>query len=432
MKKHVRYGAAFAVLVLALAACPQDGGGDEYALPALTGTVTISGDPSVGQTLTADTSALDGAGQESCQWFRDSAAISGAGEKTYVPVDADVGKPLLVKVRRAGYSGAVSSAPTPAIGIYIPASTTFTVTVNAGGAKFYSLPTGNEVSDPASTGWDIGFWAGPTGPVYEGRTILTNSGVTADEYGSGGQGGIYPAGTTLFANVTLADKKEGLINGFDYTPYHTDTKRWISGMSTVEKTVNVASYIGWGGETTAGAGLSAETPLKSGVYNKFGFFEMPTMGYFTCTKQVYIVKHGDGVHYSAVQIKEYTYGGLDADLQGGYDTYTVIVRPLTGAPGQLTPGTYTGQAAGYGGSLSLSATFSASSIDSVVIGTHSESADRPAVQQALTGIPAAIVAAQRLDVDGVSGATLTSGAIRGAVENCVVQAGGNPADFKNP
>ncbi|MDR0709341.1 MAG: hypothetical protein LBF77_04675 [Spirochaetaceae bacterium] len=44
-------------------------------------------------------------------------------------------------------------------------------------------------------------------------------------------------------------------------------------------------------------------------------------------------------------------------------------------------------------------------------------------------IPAAILATQRLDVDTVNEATLTSDAIRGAVEDYVLQTGGNPVEL---
>jgi uncharacterized protein with FMN-binding domain len=93
-------------------------------------------------------------------------------------------------------------------------------------------------------------------------------------------------------------------------------------------------------------------------------------------------------------------------------------------PGRFHPGTYSGQAAGFGGPLSVTAAFSADSIDRVVITSHSETASRPAVRTALTAIPRAIVDGQSLAVDGVSGATLTSSAIKNAVETCVIQAGG--------
>ena len=47
-------------------------------------------------------------------------------------------------------------------------------------------------------------------------------------------------------------------------------------------------------------------------------------------------------------------------------------------------------------------------------------------------IPAAIVEAQSLDVDSVTGATLTSGAIKQAVSQAVILAGGNLKDFQKP
>jgi fumarate reductase flavoprotein subunit len=97
---------------------------------------------------------------------------------------------------------------------------------------------------------------------------------------------------------------------------------------------------------------------------------------------------------------------------------------------RFNPGTYTGQVPGYGGTLSLSTTFSEDAITNIVIDTHSESTGRPTVQTALTAIPLVIIKTQRLDVDGISGATRTSNAIKNAVEACVVKAGGFPADLK--
>jgi uncharacterized protein with FMN-binding domain len=99
-------------------------------------------------------------------------------------------------------------------------------------------------------------------------------------------------------------------------------------------------------------------------------------------------------------------------------------------PGRFNPGTYSGQAQGYGGKLYVSVTFSKDSITGIVVGVHSETASRATVQTALANIPPAIIAAQRLDVDGISGATFTSNAIRGAVEACVVKAGADPVDLK--
>ncbi|GAB6390787.1 MAG: leucine-rich repeat protein [Treponematales bacterium] len=96
------------------------------ANPALGGTVSITGTAVVGETLTADTSALDGSGTISYQWKRaDSAAgtysdIASAAASTYTPVAADEGKFLKVAVTRAGYTGSIESAATSAVAPPVP------------------------------------------------------------------------------------------------------------------------------------------------------------------------------------------------------------------------------------------------------------------------------------------------------------------------
>jgi hypothetical protein len=83
--------------------------------PALTGTVSISGVPVVGQTLTANTGALDGSGTISYQWRRGGTNISGANSSTYVLVAADAGSTITVTVTRSGYTSSVTSSPTATI-----------------------------------------------------------------------------------------------------------------------------------------------------------------------------------------------------------------------------------------------------------------------------------------------------------------------------
>jgi hypothetical protein len=87
-------------------------------LPALTGTLTISGNTVVGRTLTATTSALSGTGTFAYQWKRgDTAAavttdIPGANGQTYTLTGADKGRYIAVSVTRSGNSGSVTSAAT--------------------------------------------------------------------------------------------------------------------------------------------------------------------------------------------------------------------------------------------------------------------------------------------------------------------------------
>jgi fumarate reductase flavoprotein subunit len=91
-------------------------------------------------------------------------------------------------------------------------------------------------------------------------------------------------------------------------------------------------------------------------------------------------------------------------------------------------GTYSAAADGYdaktksGLPVAVSAEFSQSAIISVDITSHNESTSRETVRKALASIPRAIVQNQSAEVDTVTGATYTSGAIIDAVKDCMDQA----------
>ena len=99
-------------------------------LPPLTGTVSIDGTVEVGQTLTANTSNLSGSGTFSYQWMRGTTNI-GTNSSTYVIVTADVGFTITVAVTRSGYSGNITSDPTPIVPL---GSVSITGTVRVGQA----------------------------------------------------------------------------------------------------------------------------------------------------------------------------------------------------------------------------------------------------------------------------------------------------------
>lgn len=94
------------------------------------------------------------------------------------------------------------------------------------------------------------------------------------------------------------------------------------------------------------------------------------------------------------------------------------VCPQCFAEQVYTPGTYTAEANGNNGAVSVSVTFSENAITDVAVGAHSETAgiSDPAIER----LPKAIVENQSLAVDAVSGATNTSNAIFSAVEACVL------------
>ena len=89
---------------------------------------------------------------------------------------------------------------------------------------------------------------------------------------------------------------------------------------------------------------------------------------------------------------------------------------VTPALAQVLPadGTYTGSANGMGGAVKVSVTVQDGKITAVEVLEHQET---PGISDpALEKIPAAIVEAQSTDVDAVASATVTSNAIKGAVE----------------
>ena len=92
-----------------------------------------------------------------------------------------------------------------------------------------------------------------------------------------------------------------------------------------------------------------------------------------------------------------------------------------GASAEMAAGTYTGEGQGIGGAVKVAVTVEGGAITAVEVVEHAETAGicDPAIEK----IPAAIVAAQSLAVDTVTGATVTSKAILAAAEQALTEAG---------
>ena len=91
------------------------------------------------------------------------------------------------------------------------------------------------------------------------------------------------------------------------------------------------------------------------------------------------------------------------------------------ADGIYTPGTYSATATGMG-TVTVTATFDENSLIDVVLDVAEET---PAIGQAAAEeLKAQVMAAKSADIDGVSGASLTSEAVRVALKNCIAQAKG--------
>lgn len=90
--------------------------------------------------------------------------------------------------------------------------------------------------------------------------------------------------------------------------------------------------------------------------------------------------------------------------------------------GVYTPGTYTGEAGGYGGTVSVTITVDATTITEAAAEGGDET---PAIGgAALEELAQQIKEAQSGDIDGVSGATITSDGVRAAAKSAIAQAKG--------
>lgn len=96
--------------------------------------------------------------------------------------------------------------------------------------------------------------------------------------------------------------------------------------------------------------------------------------------------------------------------------------------GAYTPGVYTASAKGNNGDVKVEVEVSETEILSVKVLEHQET--EGISDKAISDLPAAIVAAQGLGLDTVSGATVTSNAILEAVADCMEQAGADVEALK--
>jgi hypothetical protein len=297
---------AFLTVVLLFTACQDPAGDSEEEGSELRGMVSVSGRSSLGGTLTADTGDLEGTGTILYQWIRgESTPLEGASAESYAPVAGDVGKTLKVRVRRIGYSGTIESesvGPISQSGFsYILAST----------VKYFSLSKSMELdpSKRATAEWDIALES-KDGFCY----AYTNSGVTAAELGSGGQGGVWFIGddTKPFDQVTLADRVTDFSGAnAEYADYVTDVTRYQIGMSAaLPGSMNIMSYYGY----AVGDGLTADTafgwstpgPPTAPFYEfdkkAFAYVEGGMPPPWFPTQEVYVIRHADGSSYSKFQV----------------------------------------------------------------------------------------------------------------------------------
>ena len=106
---------------------------------------------------------------------------------------------------------------------------------------------------------------------------------------------------------------------------------------------------------------------------------------------------------------------------------TMLLTSMAFAEGAAwQSGDYTGEAAGFGGNVSVALTIEDGKITNVTATGADESS--PALGNDLTLLAEQILEAQSAEIDGVAGATITSGAVRDAAAAALAQAGGEATE----
>ncbi|RZL10805.1 MAG: DUF4347 domain-containing protein, partial [Rubrivivax sp.] len=192
-----------------------------------TGSVTVSGTATQGQTLTAGNSLADadGMGTVSYQWLRNGVAISGATSGTYVLTQTDVGTAISVRGSYTdGYGAAESlTSATTASVANINDSPTGSVTISGTATQGQLLTAGNTLADADGLGAVSYQWlrngvaiAGATSGTYvltqaDVGTAISVRGSYTDGYGAAESS--TSAATTSVGNINDSPTGSVTISG---------------------------------------------------------------------------------------------------------------------------------------------------------------------------------------------------------------------------
>jgi hypothetical protein len=192
---------------------------------APTGSVSISGTPTQGQTLTASNTLADadGMGSVTYQWLRDG-VNTGATGSTYTLTQADVGKAITVLATytdTGGTTEAVSSAATSAVA-NINDAPTGSVSISGTATQGETLTASSNLADVDGMGavtyqwWRDGSNTGATGTSYELSQADVGATITVRAVYTDGQGtaeSVSSLATSTIANVNDAPTGSVSISG---------------------------------------------------------------------------------------------------------------------------------------------------------------------------------------------------------------------------
>lgn len=120
---------------------------------------------------------------------------------------------------------------------------------------------------------------------------------------------------------------------------------------------------------------------------------------------------------------------ITASMVGVYTTVENNETVLASETVSFTPGTYTSTQKGLNGDIVIEVTFSETEIESIEVVEENET--EGIADPVFEKIPNSVLDNQSLNVDVVTGATKASDAVIAAIEDCVVQAGGDLEYLQN-
>ena len=342
-----------------------------YNVPALTGTVTITGDAKFGEQLTADVSGItNNTGTLSYQWKRGNTDI-GTNSATYTIVEADIGSTIKVVVTSSVESGSITSnatttvekadgpaAPTGLAGV-APTSdggsdgkiTGTATTMEYSTDSSFTNPTGTVCPDTETTGLTAGTYyvrvkETATHKAGANATVTVPAYVAAPTYavtvtnGTGSGNYAENASVTITANAPEAGKQFKEWTGADGLPFTSGSQtsatatftmpaQAVSVTATYENipvtTYTITFNANGGSVTPASAETGADgkltslpTPTRSGSYSFNGWYTAASGGTKVITSTIF--------NANTTIYAQWTYTGGGGG-GGGYTpaTYSVTV-----------------------------------------------------------------------------------------------------------
>jgi transglutaminase-like putative cysteine protease len=238
-------------------------------LPPLTGSVSISGNAQVGQTLTANTGSLGGSGAISYQWKRGNVGIG--TNNTYIVQTGDVGFTITVTVTRSGNSGNAISTPVGPVSNSALPPLTGLVSIS-GTAKVGQTLTANTSS------------LGGSGAInYQWNRGNDSIGINSNTYSVQAA----DAGFTITVTVTRAGYYGGIISSPTAVVVPGDNPQSYYYPGTG---VTYNGYSGTYGTLTTGSGGVKVTYPAETIFSADGFFTLEgSVNNPACYNYAYIV-----------------------------------------------------------------------------------------------------------------------------------------------